>query len=207
MDYSPPGFSVHSIFPSKNIGVGCHFIFYGVFLTQGSNLCLLHLLHCKRILYCCATGKAQGKHRTLVSWKSAISTLSSFLFFQNTWLQRERNMYLLIGHQIFLNRTQVWVLDTTKKFLSLSSNHSKNSVCFLWFSWIQIEKGNIYIYIRKFYISVWKNLQNSNLEELKTYREYFILSVFTFESILETVVGKKETMFYCAPAYKWLIMK
>ena len=94
-----------------------------------------------------------------------------------------------------------------KKFLSLSSNHSKNSVCFLCFSWIQIEKGNIYIYIRKFYISAWKNLQNSNLEELKTYREYFILNVFTFESILETVVGEKETMFYCAPAYKWLIMK
>ena len=31
-------------FPSKNTGAGCHFLFQGIFLTQGSNLCLLHLL-------------------------------------------------------------------------------------------------------------------------------------------------------------------
>ena len=31
--------------PDKNTGVGCHFLLQGIFLTQGSNLCLLHLLH------------------------------------------------------------------------------------------------------------------------------------------------------------------
>ena len=31
-------------FPGKNTGAGCHFLFQGIFLTQGSNLCLLHLL-------------------------------------------------------------------------------------------------------------------------------------------------------------------
>ena len=43
MDCSPPGSSVHGIF-GKNIGVGCHFVFQGVFLTQGLGLnpCLLH---------------------------------------------------------------------------------------------------------------------------------------------------------------------
>ena len=30
-------------FPGKNIGVGCHFLFQGIFPTQRSNLCLLHL--------------------------------------------------------------------------------------------------------------------------------------------------------------------
>ena len=45
MDCSPPGSSVHGIFPGKNIGVGCHFLLQGIFLTQGSNLHLLHLLH------------------------------------------------------------------------------------------------------------------------------------------------------------------
>ena len=30
-------------FPGKNTGVGCHFLLQGIFLTQGSNL---HLLHC-----------------------------------------------------------------------------------------------------------------------------------------------------------------
>ena len=29
----------------KNTGVGCHFLLQGIFLTQGSNLSLLHLLH------------------------------------------------------------------------------------------------------------------------------------------------------------------
>ena len=29
-------------FPGKNTGVGCHFLLWGIFLTQGSNLCLLH---------------------------------------------------------------------------------------------------------------------------------------------------------------------
>ena len=34
--------------PGKNTGVGCHFLFQGIFWTQGSNLCLLH---CRQILY------------------------------------------------------------------------------------------------------------------------------------------------------------
>ena len=35
----------------KNTGVGCHFLLQGIFLTQGLNPCLLHLLHCRQILY------------------------------------------------------------------------------------------------------------------------------------------------------------
>ena len=31
--------------PGKSTGVGCHFLFQGIFLTQGSNPCLLCLLH------------------------------------------------------------------------------------------------------------------------------------------------------------------
>ena len=34
--------------PGQNIGVGCHFLLQGIFLTQGSNLCVLH---CRQILY------------------------------------------------------------------------------------------------------------------------------------------------------------
>ena len=39
-------------FPIKNIGVGCHFLLQETFLTQGSNLHHLCLLHCRQILYC-----------------------------------------------------------------------------------------------------------------------------------------------------------
>ena len=37
--------------PGKNTGVACHFLFQGIVPTQGSNPCLLCLLHCRQILY------------------------------------------------------------------------------------------------------------------------------------------------------------
>ena len=45
MDCSPPGSSVQGIFPGNSTGEGCHFLLQGIFLTQGVNLRLLHLLH------------------------------------------------------------------------------------------------------------------------------------------------------------------
>ena len=45
--------------PDKNTGVGCHSLLRGIFPTQGSNLCLLKLLHCRQILYYWATREAQ----------------------------------------------------------------------------------------------------------------------------------------------------
>ena len=42
MDCSSPGFLCLWDFPGKNAGVGCHFLHQGIFLTQGSNPCLLH---------------------------------------------------------------------------------------------------------------------------------------------------------------------
>ena len=53
MDCSPPGSSVHGIGHSKNTGVGYHFLFQGIFPTQGLNPCLL--LH--RWISCWATMK------------------------------------------------------------------------------------------------------------------------------------------------------
>ena len=44
VDCSLPGSSVHGIFPGKNIVVGCHSLLQGIFPTQGSNSCILHLL-------------------------------------------------------------------------------------------------------------------------------------------------------------------
>ena len=45
LDCSPPGSSVHGDSPGKNTDVGCHDLLQGIFLTQGSNLSLLRLLH------------------------------------------------------------------------------------------------------------------------------------------------------------------
>ena len=44
MDCSPPGSSVHGDSPGKNSEVGCHAL-QRIFLTQGSNPRLLHLLN------------------------------------------------------------------------------------------------------------------------------------------------------------------
>ena len=44
MDWSLPGSSVCGNSPSKNTGVGCHFLLQGIFRTQGSNLNLLLLM-------------------------------------------------------------------------------------------------------------------------------------------------------------------
>ena len=44
MDCSPPDPSAMDS-PGKNTGVGCYALLQGIFLTQGSNRCLLHLLH------------------------------------------------------------------------------------------------------------------------------------------------------------------
>ena len=38
-------------FPDKNTGVGCCALLQGIFLTQGLNPYLLHLLHCRQFLY------------------------------------------------------------------------------------------------------------------------------------------------------------
>ena len=45
MDCSPPGSSCPWNFPGRNIGVGCHFLLQGIFLTQGLSPHLLRPLH------------------------------------------------------------------------------------------------------------------------------------------------------------------
>ena len=45
MDRSPPSLLCTWDSPGKNSGVGCHALFQGIFLAQGSNLCHSSLLH------------------------------------------------------------------------------------------------------------------------------------------------------------------
>ena len=64
MDCSPPGPSVHGDSPSRNTGVGCHALLQGHFLTQGSNLCLLH---CRRFFTTEPPGKPVNQaYKTLM---------------------------------------------------------------------------------------------------------------------------------------------
>ena len=61
MDYSTPGSSVYQNSPDKNTGVGCHSLLQEIFPTQGSNPCLLQLLHHRQIAYCWATWEVLNK--------------------------------------------------------------------------------------------------------------------------------------------------
>ena len=70
MDYSLPDCSVHGDSPGKNTGVGCHALLQGIFLTQGSNPCLLCLLHWQDSLPLVPPGKPSHYPYTLPSlWK------------------------------------------------------------------------------------------------------------------------------------------
>ena len=62
MDYSLLGSSVHGHFQAKLLEWISHSLLQGVFLTQGSNL---GLLHCRRILYYLSH---QGSPRRLASY-------------------------------------------------------------------------------------------------------------------------------------------
>ena len=44
--------------PGRKTGLGCHFLLQGIFLTQGSHLDLLHLLHWQEGFYYCAIWEA-----------------------------------------------------------------------------------------------------------------------------------------------------
>ena len=52
MDYNLPGSSARGDSPGQNAGVGCHALLQGLFLTQGSNLCLLtSICIARQVLY------------------------------------------------------------------------------------------------------------------------------------------------------------
>ena len=58
--------------PGKNTWVGYHALLQGIFPTQGSNP---HLLHCRWILYCCATRKAPIMIQYLLEGTQEIAAL------------------------------------------------------------------------------------------------------------------------------------
>ena len=54
-------------FSGKNTGVGCHFLLQGIFVTQGSNLCLLRLLFAGGFFTAEPLGKPQAQAMEQIS--------------------------------------------------------------------------------------------------------------------------------------------
>ena len=66
MDYSPPGSSVHGNLQARILEWVATPLLQGIFPTQGLKLPLLHLLHCRQIVYQLSH---QGRHRHKYMWK------------------------------------------------------------------------------------------------------------------------------------------
>ena len=91
-------------FPCKNIGVGCHFLLQGIFPTQGSNPCLLCLLH----------------------WQADSSPLSHLGPSHNK-LKKKNHMIISIDTKTFENIQHSFMIKTLRKlgiekFLNLMKN-------------------------------------------------------------------------------------
>ena len=74
MECSPPGSCVHGDSPWKNTGVSSHDLLQGIFPTQGSNLCLLRLLHCRWIIHHWAMREAPLLANCFLNFEILITT-------------------------------------------------------------------------------------------------------------------------------------
>ena len=107
--------------PSKNTAMGCHALLQGIFQTQGLNLCLPSLLHC-RFFSAEPSGKpqnncTQGK-RNLETWPEKWKLRCYKLESSSSWVQRR---WQLLSEMLFFTRNTL----SSFKFLS---------VCFFWTS-------------------------------------------------------------------------
>ena len=71
-------------FPGKNNGLGCHFLLQGIFPTQGSNPCPLHLLYWRRTLYHWATREGWVLYVSKVNDLCSHRASCSLLFFSHS---------------------------------------------------------------------------------------------------------------------------
>ena len=94
-------------FPGKNTGVGCDALLQGIFLTQRSNQCLLHFLHCQQVLY---HKRHPGSSNCLLTFiiygekllNSYFCIPASSIFFVFFWLLPEFSLYYWFLIYIFI---------------------------------------------------------------------------------------------------------
>ena len=79
MDCSPPGSSIYGIFQVRLLEWVAISFSRGIFLTQGSNPCLLCLLHCRWILYS-LSNSISAKKTDLIIKLSALRHFRSWIY-------------------------------------------------------------------------------------------------------------------------------
>ena len=81
MDYSPLGSSVHGIYPSKNTGVGFHFLLQWIFPTQRGNTHLLLLLLAGRFFTTESLGKPYSDMQITIPASKELGESSDRFYF------------------------------------------------------------------------------------------------------------------------------
>ena len=101
MDCNLPGSSVHGDSPGKNTGVGCHALFQGIFLTQGSNLCLMSPELTRGFLPLAPPGKPN------FLWQQLL----------NVFLKPDNKYFWLSGHTYSVVTTQFCHCSLTESYI------------------------------------------------------------------------------------------
>ena len=107
-------------FSGKNTGVVCHFLLQRIFLTQGSNLCFLCLLHCSRFFTSWANSIHLLNHRRNLKYFSSIhflplsmwllSSLFKIIPQINLWFLQVNVVTNFFAYNAFIH--DVFVLDS-----------------------------------------------------------------------------------------------
>ena len=150
-------------FPSKNTGVGCHFLLQEIPLTQGSNL---HLLYCSQIFNCWATKEYYIWHN--VTWDKLIKSLTprwSNLYISITILQEEnknnQHFHSKIKNKPKNKQRILWLILASKiiKLWTFLVNLDSNKIIFLGFRYTVVWGCGItslewHTHVRGFHLSL-----------------------------------------------------
>ena len=98
MDSSLQCSSVPGIFPGKNTGVGCYFLLQGIFLTQGSNLSLLHWQ---------VDSLPLSHQESQISRFSSVQSLSRVRLFATPWIAARQASLSTTNSQSSLKLTSI----------------------------------------------------------------------------------------------------
>ena len=112
-------------FSRREYWKGCHFLLQGIFLTQGSNSCLFHLLHCRQILYHLSHQGSLHLHINIQEHRFEFEPISDNLGLNPktcVYQMCDLNNAHLLGAQMVKNRPAMW--ETWVRFLSPESRRS-----------------------------------------------------------------------------------
>ena len=99
--WCPPGSSLRGISPNNNTGVGCCAFLQGIFPIQGSNLCLLCLLHWQAgslplapLVYSAIKKSAFESAVSMHTYSEVDEPRASYI----QWIKSERAKYYILMH-------------------------------------------------------------------------------------------------------------